>query len=34
WELNDRRTALTSLALEGIFQAKQFDQLSKLSERK
>ncbi|OWZ15465.1 hypothetical protein PHMEG_00010883 [Phytophthora megakarya] len=30
WELNDRRTALTSLPLEGIFQAKQFDQLNKL----
>ncbi|OWZ08726.1 hypothetical protein PHMEG_00018682 [Phytophthora megakarya] len=30
WELNDRRTALTSLPLEGIFQAKQFDQLNNL----
>ncbi|KAE8896928.1 hypothetical protein PF003_g18960 [Phytophthora fragariae] len=30
WELNDRRTSLTSLALEGIFQAKQFNMLEKL----
>ncbi|KAF4139345.1 hypothetical protein GN958_ATG11246 [Phytophthora infestans] len=29
WKMSDRRTGLTSLALEGVFQAKQFDQLNK-----
>jgi hypothetical protein len=30
WEKNDTRTSLTSLALAGIMQAKQFDLLKEL----
>ena len=30
WEKDERRTALTDLSLEGIFQAKQFDFLMNL----
>jgi hypothetical protein len=33
WEKNDTRTSLTSLALAGIMQAKQFELLKALFER-